>query len=331
MTAAALTLHQVLLMLALLAAGVICTRLGWFDEGVAQALSKFLLWFVTPALLLDAFNQPFCTDMAYGLLLSGALAVLFHAMAAVLAQLLIRPGRFKQCATARMGAVYSNCGFMAFPLISAVIGTDGVFYGSTFVGVFNLFLWTHGRRLLAGREGFRLKDAVCNAGVLGALAGAALYFLHFQLPGLAADFISTLASLNTPLAMLVIGIFVPPEGPVLPQRHPARIASDGGAAAGFSVPAAVPACSGVAQRRERTAHGRIAVRQLSRCGLYRADDILAGHGFLLRRTPCTAEQPAFRAYHSGDGSSGLLADTIIDKPTCIRYTGCKKPRCATWV
>ena len=44
MTAAALTLHQVLLMLALLAAGVICTRLGWFDEGVAQALSKFLLW-----------------------------------------------------------------------------------------------------------------------------------------------------------------------------------------------------------------------------------------------------------------------------------------------
>ena len=124
MTAALLTLHQVLLMLALLAVGVVCTRLGWFDEWIAQALSKFLLWFVTPALLLDAFNQPFRTDMAYGLLLSGALAILFHAMAAVLTQLLIRPGRFAQCAIARMGAVYSNCGFMAFPLISAVIGTD---------------------------------------------------------------------------------------------------------------------------------------------------------------------------------------------------------------
>ena len=107
-----------------------------------------------------------------------------------------------------MGAVYSNCGFMAFPLISAVIGTDGVFYGSAFVGVFNLFLWTHGRRLLTGREGVRLKDAVCNAGVLGALAGAALYFSRLPLPGLATDFISTLASLNTPLAMLVIGIFL---------------------------------------------------------------------------------------------------------------------------
>ena len=146
MIAAVLTLHQILLMLTLLSVGAICARLGWFDEQIAQALSKFLLWFVTPALLLDAFNQPFRTDMAYGLLLSGMLAVLFHIMAAILAQLLIRPRHFTQCAIARMGAVYSNCGFMAFPLISAVLGTDGVFYGSAFVGVFNLFLWTHGRR-----------------------------------------------------------------------------------------------------------------------------------------------------------------------------------------
>ena len=209
MIAAVLTLHQILLMLTLLSVGAICARLGWFDEQIAQALSKFLLWFVTPALLLDAFNQPFRTDMAYGLLLSGMLAVLFHIMAAILAQLLIRPRHFTQCAIARMGADYSNCDFMAFPLISAVLGTDGVFYGSAFVGVFNLFLWTHGRRLLVGRERFHLKNAVCNAGVLGTLVGAVLYlFFHFQFPSLAADFISTLASLNTPLAMLLIGIFL---------------------------------------------------------------------------------------------------------------------------
>ena len=32
--------------------------------------------------------------------------------------------------------MYSNCGFMAFPLIAAVLGDIGVFYGSAFVGVF---------------------------------------------------------------------------------------------------------------------------------------------------------------------------------------------------
>lgn len=208
MSTALLTLHQVLLMLALLAVGIICTRLGWFNEGTAQALSKFLLWFITPALLLNSFNQPFQLDMAYGLLISGLLAILFHAVSAVLAQVLIRRSRYGEAAIARMGAVYSNCGFMAFPLISAVLGADGVFYGSAFVGIFNIFLWTHGRSLLAGKEGIRLKNAICNAGVLGTLAGAAMYFAHITISGLPADIISTLASLNTPLAMIVIGIFL---------------------------------------------------------------------------------------------------------------------------
>lgn len=49
-----------------------------------------------------------------------------------------------------MSAMYSNCGFMAFPLISAVLGEIGVFYGSAFVGMFNLSLWTQGRALLLG-------------------------------------------------------------------------------------------------------------------------------------------------------------------------------------
>lgn len=208
MTAALLTLHQVVLMLLLMGVGMACARLGWFDERLAQALSRFLLWFVTPALLLDAFYQPFRADMARGLLTAGILAVVFHGMAALLAHCLLRPGRYPQCAVARMGMVYSNCGFMAFPLIAAVIGEQGVFFGSAFVGVFNIFLWTHGQRLLAGREKFRLKNAVCNAGVLGTLAGIALYLTQLPLPSLAADLIGTLASLNTPLAMLVIGILL---------------------------------------------------------------------------------------------------------------------------
>lgn len=37
-----------------------------------------------------------------------------------------------------MSAMYSNCGFRAFPLIAAVLGEIGVFYGSACVGMFNL-------------------------------------------------------------------------------------------------------------------------------------------------------------------------------------------------
>ena len=59
MEAAVLTLHQVILMMLLIAVGIACARLKWFSDEVAQALSRFLLWFVTPALLINAFSRDY--------------------------------------------------------------------------------------------------------------------------------------------------------------------------------------------------------------------------------------------------------------------------------
>ena len=42
MEAAVLTLHQVILMMLLIAVGIACVRLKWFSDEVAQALSRFL-------------------------------------------------------------------------------------------------------------------------------------------------------------------------------------------------------------------------------------------------------------------------------------------------
>ena len=174
MEAAALTLHQVILMMLLIAVGIACARLKWFSDEVAQALSRFLLWFVTPALLINAFSRDYNAAEAHNLLLSGLLGIVFHLLAAGIAKLAIRCGDKGKCAVARMSAMYSNCGFMAFPLISAVLGEIGVFYGSAFVGMFNLSLWTQGRALLLGRKGITMRGALCNAGVLGTIAGCVL-------------------------------------------------------------------------------------------------------------------------------------------------------------
>ena len=92
MEAAVLTLHQVILMMLLIAVGIACARLKWFSDEVAQALSRFLLWFVTPALLINAFSRDYNAAEAYNLLLSGLLGIVFHLLAAGIAKLAIRRG-----------------------------------------------------------------------------------------------------------------------------------------------------------------------------------------------------------------------------------------------
>lgn len=53
-----------------------------------------------------------------------------------------------------------------------------------------------------------MRGALCNAGVLGTIAGALIYFCRIPLPEIAGDLAASLASLNTPLAMIVIGVFL---------------------------------------------------------------------------------------------------------------------------
>lgn len=208
MQTAFLIAHQVVLMLMLLATGALCARLGWFTETVAYALSKFLLGVVTPALLLKAFYQSYDSKMAQGLLLSAGLSLLYHLIAIGAARVMVRTWPDARSRVARMGMIYSNCGFMAFPLLYATMGDNGIFYGSAFVGVFNIVLWTHGRALLVGRQGVNLKKAILNPGVMGTLCGVLLYLSGLHLPSVAVDLMSSLASLNTPLAMLLTGVFL---------------------------------------------------------------------------------------------------------------------------
>ena len=96
MEAAVLTLHQVILMMLLIAVGIACARLKWFSDEVAQALSRFLLWFVTPALLIDAFSRDYNAAEAHNLLLSGLLGIVFHLLAAGIAKR--RQGEMCRCA-----------------------------------------------------------------------------------------------------------------------------------------------------------------------------------------------------------------------------------------
>ena len=98
MEAAVLTLHQVILMMLLIAVGIACARLKWFSDEVAQALSRFLLWFVTPALLINAFSRDYNAAEAHNLLLSGLLGIVFHLLAAGVAKLAIRCGDRGKCA-----------------------------------------------------------------------------------------------------------------------------------------------------------------------------------------------------------------------------------------
>ena len=95
---------------------------------------------------------------------------------------------------------------MGYPLMTALLGSIGVFYGSAYVVVFTVLTWTMGVYMIThDTSKLRLKSILLNPGVLSVAAAMVLYLLSVSLPEIVMTPLNYLASMNTPLPTIVVG------------------------------------------------------------------------------------------------------------------------------
>ena len=104
--------------------------------------------------------------------------------------------------------VFANTGFMGIPVLEALFGEIGGFYGAFFMITFQVVLWTYGMILLGrGRDDIKVKplNLIFNYGTVPCLIGIILYVLPIQLPAPVASAVSMLGSLCAPGSMIIVG------------------------------------------------------------------------------------------------------------------------------
>lgn len=214
-------LNQVAAMFIIMAVGFALVKLGKLKKDGAAQINKIVLNIVIPCVIVDAFTTSFRHDMLGELALSFLLAIIIHLAGIIITKLFFnRTKRDDDRTILRMASIYSNCGFMGLPIISAVLGGEGVIYGSIYIVIFNAFVWTHGIcTLKGGKTGISLK-ALFNPGIIGITVSLLIIFLKLNLPNFAVNALSMLADLNTPLAMLITGAY-------LAYGHPLKAFGDG--------------------------------------------------------------------------------------------------------
>ncbi len=179
-------------------------------EGVRQ-VTNILLLVVTPCVLIKSYQEKieaYSFDLLKGLGIAVLLTVLIHFLAIFISFVFKKEdsGIYK---VNQFSSVYSNCGFMAIPLLSATLGSDGVFYGSAYLAIFTIFYWIHGVIVYTGsRKSITLKSAIINPGVLGTVIALALFLPRITLPSIMMEAVSGFASLNTPLSMMILGTYL---------------------------------------------------------------------------------------------------------------------------
>lgn len=205
MGSAGIILYQIVIMFTLIAFGFFLFKKGVFTGRGCKQLSDFVLMAVCPAVIFVSLQKDFEPRLIKGLLTAFAMSVISHAVF-ILFGLIFRG---ENSAVERFAVTYSNCAFLGIPLIGAVYGSDGIFFLTAYIAVFNLLSWTHGVMIMTGRVNLAAAVKAFKApAVIATFAGLLLFFLRIRLPDIIMQPLEYIASLNTPLAMLISGITI---------------------------------------------------------------------------------------------------------------------------
>ncbi len=105
---------------------------------------------------------------------------------------------------------YSNVGFMGFPVIEALYGSEALLYAAILNIIFNLSAYSMGITMMhygqPGKDGagFSVKSLL-SPGIIGTCIALVFYFFPISLPASVLGAMDYIGGLTSPLAMLLIG------------------------------------------------------------------------------------------------------------------------------
>lgn len=197
---------QVLILFIFIGCGFVGAKKKFITTEGSKVMSDIILYFVTPCLIINSLNIQFDKAKFKGLLICLVSFMLIQIAAVFISRLLFRKDAEKTLRVLRFATIFSNVGYMGIPLQKAVLGDEGVFYGSVCVAAFNIFVWTYGIVCMSGdKKKMSPKGLLFNPGIIAVTIGLILFLFSIKLPLPIESAIGSMAELNTPLAMMVIG------------------------------------------------------------------------------------------------------------------------------
>lgn len=236
-------LLQMIKLFMIMCIGYFLYKIKMLDDHTRQQLTRIILYVTTPALIIHSFIENAGSqrrELLGELFLIAAVMYILLPLAGIIIVLLLRVKKPQQGLYMFM-TVFSNVGFMGFPVADALYGTEGVFYAAIFNCVFNICVFTVGVILInypkeamatseatsvsgatatsgatdisggGGTSGARNAASVLsikkllNPGILCCFIAVIIFLLRIPVPGVIMEVLDSVGGLTSPLAMILVG------------------------------------------------------------------------------------------------------------------------------
>ncbi len=201
-------INQILIMATLMTLGFILRKLGYFNDEVTSGLSSFLLRIIIPLTIIESFIQEFNFELLKMMAIIAFITVIFTFIIIFICEHIFKSTHHIE----KFASVFSNRGFIGIPIIRSLFGTTAIPYLTPIIFVGHLFMWTYGINLLSEeKQKLKFSTVFLNPNAKGVWIGLIIFILPISLPAFLDSSVRSLTAINTPLAMIILGVYLANE------------------------------------------------------------------------------------------------------------------------
>lgn len=201
-----IVLNKIISLFLIILIGIYGSKKNIINEEINKGLRRILLEITLPLLVINSFSFEFSDGMGKNVLTSFIYSITFMALGAIISYIFLFPLKGEKKKILHFANVFSNCGFIGFPIINSLYGAEGVVYTSIFNMVFTIALWTYGVMIFSDKMSKEnIKKVLLNPAIIAVYIGIPMMLFKVKLPSFILDTTKIVGDMTTPISMIIVG------------------------------------------------------------------------------------------------------------------------------
>lgn len=193
--------------------GAYAGRTKIIDEKLNKGLTDILIKIALPFMIVSSFIFTYEDAIKNNVIKTFYYSFIAYIIVAITSYLLLLPIKKDKKTILHFANIFTNTGYIGFPILNSIYGLEGVIYGSIFNMFFVIFMWTYGIALFKGdfkRAELRneIKKIILNPSIIAVFIGILIMVFDIKLNLSILYSISSIGALTGPLSMIIIGVIL---------------------------------------------------------------------------------------------------------------------------
>jgi len=193
--------------------GVYGSRKKIITAEINKGLTDILIKIALPFMIVSSFMFTYDDTIKSNVLKTFYYSLGAYAVMAASSYFLLLPVKSNKKTILHFANIFVNTGYVGFPVLNSIFGSEGVIYGSIFNMFFVIFVWTYGIMLYKGKlERGYLKNEIIslmfNPSIIAVAVGIVIMVFDIEIKGALLSSIKSIGNITGPISMFIIGVIL---------------------------------------------------------------------------------------------------------------------------